>query len=446
MTLQLKIFITYFLILFYSCTPKYKVTREVVAERIQKETGFTISGAGMNNPDAMPPNVLTNDGIDETEAVSIALWHNPQMQSDLATIAIAHADVLDASMVSNPLLRYLAPSGKIMASGYINFAFDFLFQRPLRIKAAQTESLRVSEIAVQRAYAFIRDVQNAYTDYLFSIERAFILSENARVRKEMAELTNSRFRNGDISELEVTTFRSDSAAAQDDLIKASLDTIIRKNLLNTMLGFSPDTSVLYQPATIVSDSPSILRPSYLQLALNYQPELKAAQINIEAIGRRLGWERSRLLAFIGVLNFQHIEGEGGSKWLPNAINPGIQVELPLLNRNQGKIARAKAELEQAVFQYSSIQQRIAMEASNNYNRFEQAWKSYQTWNNGTIPALSEAVRLSQSSYRNGDISYLPVLEAIRQLLNAQLRQAEIKTEIRRVVANLNFYLGNQWNQ
>lgn len=429
----------------FGCKPGYKATRQTVAESLQKETGFTL-GPPSNRDRVIPPGTNAEDGIDENEAVSIALWNNPQMQADLATIAISQADVVDAGIVSNPLLRYLAPTGKVMSSGYINFAFDFLFQRPARIRAAQAELHRVSEVSLQRTYALIRDVQNAYTDYLFSKERAIIFRENARVRKEMAELTNSRFQNGDIAELELTTFRADSASAQDDLIKANLDTLIKKAAFNLLMGFPPDTTIILQPTTFFADSQKVLQQNFLQLAYDYQPELRAAQINMQSIGQRLGWERSRVISFMGVLNFQHLAGEGGSKALPNAFNPGIQLELPVLNRNQGRIARARAEMEQASYAYLAVRQRIYMEVANTYNRYQQTWLSFQTWNNGTITALQESVRLSQSSYSNGDISYLPVLEAIRQLLNAQLRQAEIKADIRRSVSNLNFYIGNKWNQ
>lgn len=432
-------------LLLAACKTRYQATRQTVSDRLKKETGFALSPQSNQNS-AVPPGTNVTDGIDENEAVSIALWNNPQMQADLAAIAVSQADVLDAGIVSNPLLRYLAPTGKVMASGYINFAFDFLFQRPARIRAAQTDLYRVSEVSLQRTYTLIRDVQNAYTDYLLSKERAFILRQNALVRKEMAELSNSRFRNGDISELELTTFRADSASAQDDLIKANLDTIIKKSALNVALGFSADTTITLQPTSFFADTQRIVQQNFVQLMYDYQPELRAAQINIQGIGQRLGWEKRRVIAFIGVLNFQHLASEGGPKALPNTFNPGIQLEFPILNRNQGRIARAKAELDQAANIYLATRQRLYMESSNSYNRYQQAWLSFQTWNNGTINALEEAVRLSQSSYRNGDISYLPVLEAIRQLLNAQLRQAEIKADIRRSVSNLNFYIGNKWNQ
>ena len=63
--------------------------------------------------------------MNEDEAIAIALWNNAQFQSDLASMAIANADVIDAGIVANPLLRYLSLNAGIMVSGYINFAFDF---------------------------------------------------------------------------------------------------------------------------------------------------------------------------------------------------------------------------------------------------------------------------------------------------------------------------------
>lgn len=429
----------------YGCKTPATVSRTDVSDSLQNTTGFTLQKELKPGIINIPPQVNANDGLTEEEAVSIALWNNAQLQADLANITIARADVTDAGVIPNPLIRYLTPSGVLHVSGYINFAFDFLFQRPKRIDAAKVDALRVAQTSLKHIYTIIHDVQVAYTDLLLSKERLIIHQENARLSTEIAELANSRLRNGDISELEMVTFRTDSASAQDDVVKAVLDTAVKKNSLAVLLGFSPDTALILQPTTFYADSQKVVEQAYLQLAFDYQPELRAAQINIEAIGKRLSWERSRVFAFISTLNYQHIPGKGGNKFLPNAFNPGIQMEIPILNRNQGGIAKAKAEMEAAAYQYVAIRQRIALDVENAYQRYEQAWKSYRIWEGSTLPALEEAVRLSQSSYRNGDISYLPVLEAQRQLLNARLRRAEIQADIRRNVSALNYSIGNKWN-
>lgn len=428
---------------FISCAPKNRINRSFVSDELKKQSGFDLAKTKQPGQLELPPNILVSDGISEDEAISIALWNNAQFQADLASISIFQADVIDAGIVSNPLLRYLSPNAGIMASGYINFAFDFLWLRPRRIAAATVEAERNAGLMIQRGFALIRDVQLSYSDLQFAMDKAVIFAENARIRGEMSRLSNIRLRYGEISELEALTFRADSAAAVDQSIKANLDTILQRNRLYNLIGFAPDTTLSFQLIKDTLLSQKVSRSEYLELAGTYQPELQAARLAIESAGKRLGWERARILAFTAVLNYQRIDGGSNNKWLPNAFNPGFQIEVPILNRNQGRIARARAEMEQASFQYVALRQRIALDVSDTYNRYEEIYKSYEAWNTGVIPALEEAVRLVQLSYQRGDISYLPVLEALRQLVNGKLRKAEIEAELRRSISQLNYTIGNK---
>lgn len=427
----------------FSCTPKPQKTRSYVSEQIKKQYGFNLTKDAKPGINAMPPSVDTANGISEDEAVSIALYNNAQYQAELSTIAIAQADLIDAGVVSNPLLRYLLPGGGLNVSGYINFGFDFLLQRPKRIAFAQSEIDRIAENMIQRGYTVIRDVQTSFADFQLAKDRAAILAENARIRGEIARLTNVRFRLGEINELEASVSRADSAAGVDEFIKASLDTILRSNRLNTLLGYLPDTTVSYKTTPVNFLMQRVSQPEFLKLAYENQPELRSARLAINSAGNKIGWERSRIVNFMASIGFNHVNGKGGPKALPNAFQPGIQMELPVLNRNQGKIARARAELEQASYNYVALQQRIANDVADAYSRYEQTYQSYQIYNTNVLPSLEEAVRLVQITFQRGDISYLPVLEAMRQLVNGRLRKAEIVAELRRSISQLNFVIGKK---
>jgi cobalt-zinc-cadmium efflux system outer membrane protein len=210
-----------------------------------------------------------------------------------------------------------------------------------------------------------------------------------------------------------------------------------------LLGYSPDTAIAYKATPVNFLAQKISQPEYLKLAYENQPELRSAQLAINSAGNRIGWERSRIVNFMATIGFNHVNGKGGPKVLPNAFQPGIQMELPVLNRNQGKIARARAELEQASYNYVALQQRIANDVADAYSRYEQTYKSYEIYNTNVLPSLEEAVRLVQLSFQRGDISYLPVLEAMRQLVTGRLRKAEIQAELRRSISQLNFVIGKK---
>ena len=115
--------------LLFGCAPKSQISRSYVSDQIKKQYGFDLTIDSKPGINTMPPLVDTANGISEEEGVSIALYNNAQYQADLASITIAQADLIDAGIVSNPLLRYLLPSGALNVSGYINFGFDFLWQR-----------------------------------------------------------------------------------------------------------------------------------------------------------------------------------------------------------------------------------------------------------------------------------------------------------------------------
>jgi len=439
---RMSIWIVPVIVLLTGCVTESRVNRRTIDDRVKAYSGTGIGERKEAGHFDLPPGINVDDGITEDDAVAIALWNNAQFRADLATMAIAEADVVDAGTIPNPVLRYLSPNAGIVAQGYLNVAIDFLWQRPARIEAAQQEAERTAATLVRRSYTLIRDVQVAYTDLLLARKRARLLTENLSLRTQLAEIADSRLRHGDISDLEATVSRTDSAVAADDFQRAVLDTLVLGNRLATLLGFPTVDTTLRLDMREAGDSlPLLPKDRYLELAWTYQPELMAARAAIEAAGARIGWEKSKIASLTAVLNYQHVNGTAGNAWLPNAVNPGIQLELPILNRNQGKIMRAEAELDQAMLQYVALRQRIALDVAEAYTRYEQIWKSYRIWNTDMLPSLEQAVKLVQESYRRGDISYLPVLEAMRQLTNGKLRKAEIEADLRRSVSQLNYSIG-----
>lgn len=429
------------------CSGARYVDRKAVSEQVTRNTGHALAATKTAGQFDLPPDVTLTDGLGEEEAVSLALWNNAAFQTDLVDLQIASAGVTTAKIIQNPLLRYLAPNGNILTSGYINFALDFIWQRPARIAAAKLNAERVRDSLVQKGFTLIRDVQLAYTDALLAEQRLVVVQENAATRAEINRLANARLRNGDISELEAATSRADSASAVDDLVRARLSQLSTKIQLNYLLGILPaDTVITLHPVAADTLGVRMDKQAYIDLAIAYRPDIQAAKTSIAAAGKSLGWEKSKIISFTATLNFQYLAntgGDGSKHWTPNAANPGFQAELPIFNRNQGNIQQAKANLEKASMQYYAVLQKALSEVMQAYYQYEQSIQSYRLWNSNVLPPLSTAVNLAKRTYERGDISYLPVLEAIRQLQNGQLRQAEIAAQVRRTISVLNYSIGQK---
>ncbi|HQQ97626.1 MAG TPA: TolC family protein [Cyclobacteriaceae bacterium] len=431
------------LLLAAGCSPRNPYNRSYVADKVRQQQQYEINQEKKAGKFDVPPGVVLSDGVTEDEAVTVALWNNAQYQADLVGLQFAQADLTDAGIIQNPLVRYLSPNGGIVAQGYIYFYLDAIWQRPNRVAAAKRDAHRVAENTIQRTFTLIRDVQNAYADLVLARKKATILQQNAQIRFQISALAHSRLRNGDISELEATTARVDSVNAADNFLRAALDTTVMRARFNTLLGIRADTLIPLQSNKAASWQ-ALDKKQIQELTYSFQPELAGATAAMEAAGKRIGWERSRIITLTGVLNGQNFAGTASAEnALPRTFDMGVQTEIPIFNRNQGRIARAKAELQQAALNYVAIRQRIDLDLTESYARYEMAWRSYQLWNSNVLPPLEQAVRLSSNSYQTGDVSYLPVLEATRQMLDAQVRQAEVEAELRKAVSQLNFRIGKK---
>jgi cobalt-zinc-cadmium efflux system outer membrane protein len=413
-----------------------------VSKEVESRTGHKINTATKEAGWALPEGVSLDDGLTEDEAVAIALWNNPALQAEMTALGLARADLIEAGQLRNPSLTMIFPFSTRILESVANWPFEALWQRPRRVASAKLELERVGESLVSRALDLVRDTRLAYVEYALAQRRASIAAEATRERGEIVTITNARFRAGDISELETGAARLDSRLAEEQSTRLNHDMVIARDRLRATLGVAsndssfeiilspaPEPAVVdlaarvktqsATPANVDSDPQTILN-RLIEQALEARPELKAAQLAIEAAGQRAKWERSRILA-VSAIAKEYGRGANGFEQ-----GPGLQIDLPIFNRNQGGISRAEAEIERAAKQLIAARQRVVAETREAYAQLEQARESSDLWRARLLPPLEEDIRSAERAYKAGDVSYLFVLETTRRLTDARLREIELQ--------------------
>ncbi len=323
--------------------------------------------------------------------------------------------------------------------------------------AAKLELERVGESLVPRALDLVRDVRLAYAEYALAEARARISAEVVRERGEIATIVNARFRAGDISELETGTARLDARLAEEQAVRLAQEVALVQVRLRALLGFAgdgrtfninvpsvtevnPPTGANITAAAFTTPSAADPKEALSELvrqALEARSELKAAELAIEAAGQRAKWERSRILA-ISAIAKEYGRGANGFEQ-----GPGLQIELPIFNRNQGGISRAEAEIERAAKQLIAARQRVVAEVQDAYTQLAQAREAHQVWRTRVLPAIEQDIRLAERAYSAGDVAYLFVLENTRRLTDARLREPELQAATARALALLERSVGRR---
>lgn len=395
----------------------------------------TRTGAGMRDGavEVLPPDVTLQDGLDEDEVVSIALWRNPAFRAELTRIDAARATLDEASRPANPQLSAMGPLGPISAVATLLVPLESLWQMPSRTEAAAREADATGEAVLMRALDIVRDARLLHVELRLAADRAALRQELLDFALEVARIASARAQAGEVSPMEERVLSTDAQLSADARDLALTEVTLARARLVAHLALDDDASTLV--ATFERDIPAPPNVAELiAIARTTRPDARAAELAITAAAARGNWERTRAVS-IGAL----IEGH----WTQNgpALRLGGRADLPIFNANQGAIGRADADAERFTAVHEVVARTTVLEVTTAHARLLQATRSRQRFESDVLPALDEALAIATRTFESGDDTYLIVLDVLRRTGEARLRHAELVAEQRRAMSELERAIG-----
>ena len=421
-----------------TCCATY-FSRHHVDTALQERTGYSIPEPECYRSLMIPPGVSWDDTLTEDEAVAIALWNNAAFQEALTELDLVRADVIQSSELPNPELWFLAPVGVKQVEYAVEFQLEALWLRPKRIAVASSESARVAENLVQTSLTLIRDVRVTYIDVQLAEDRFKIATDLAKVRKRIADLAKERLNAGDASPVEVSAAVIDAERAEQETARLEYDVKLAMERLQHVLGV-----IELHPALNLAEAP-LLEPEQLpQEVDDLVADALASRSDLVATNRAVDSADAALqLANHDWFRFGFINDANGRGLKGYEDGPGVRVTIPLFNRNCGRISRALAQVERTIAQQTTLRDRIILEVRQADLQLKQARADLDRWRTTIHPAVDDAIRKMERAYQEGDTGLALVLETTRQLFEAQAREAQLRADVRRAVAELERGVGHQ---
>jgi cobalt-zinc-cadmium efflux system outer membrane protein len=394
------------------------------------------SGLRLDAQDPLPPDVNLADGVTQEEAVAVALWNSPAFQATLADLGIARTDVAEAGLLRNPILSLLFPLGPKQLEFTLQFPFDALVQRPARLAAARLSARAIGDRLVWDALSLVAQVRTAHAEAVVADRRATLAAQNTELTGRLADITDARLRAGDISDLEARAPRNEAARSAAFQAIVERDRELTRVTLASLIGvdrapreLQPQPSAAYEPSNCTVDD------TRLKDALASRPDVRAAELTIEAATARARWERSRVLALMGLLDANGRGSEGFE------MGPGLNAELPIFNRNQGGTGRATVEIERASRLYAAARNQVIADVRSAGLRVKYAEGALGSWSADIVPSLETELRQAESAYRAGEIPLLNVLDVSRRLVDGRMRLLDAETDLFRARIALDRAIG-----
>ena len=249
-----------------------------------------------------------------------------------------------------------------------------------------------------------------------------IVKQTLEARKEGVRFAKLRFEGGLTSE--ITYKQSIVELARTETLIPSLENEIKlkENDLSTLLGRFPgevlrsktDISEIPTPPNLPIDLPSTLlkrRPDVAEaeqrlIAANAEVCVALTSMfpSLKLTGR-VGGENSELANFLK-----------SPTWF---VGSGLSGPLFNFGKNKAGHNAAKAAYEQEIYSYEKTVQNVFKEVNNAINSFQKA-KEVRVSREKLYESVQSYQNLSRLQYVNGIISYMDVLDAQRQLFDAEI--------------------------
>ena len=435
--LLVRAFILVSIILLAGCAGESSyVERTHLSGEFQQRSGqvIRVDSAATNQ---LPPDVELANGVTPDEAVATALWNNAAFQENLSKLGLARGDLAQAGLLSNPSFSILFPLGPKQIEFAATFPLEAVWLRPRRMAIAKLDAERIADGLIQNGLDLIRDVRIALSDLELARDRLSMNVEAVALQERIEKITRDRERAGESSALETAAAQVELARAHDDTRRMGHDLIVARERLLFLLGWNGANTQLNFDSNAV---PSALSSPLAELesrALAARPDLRACELAVESAAKRAGLAKAEIFTLSGIID---ANGSGSQGF---EIGPGAQLAIPVFNQNQAGRARAKAELERAVWNCIGTQQRIRLEVREAYTRHQQAAEALDNWRNRLVPSLQELVRRSERAFALGDLSPLALQDHARQLVSAKVREAELAADLRRAWAELERSVGTR---
>jgi cobalt-zinc-cadmium efflux system outer membrane protein len=422
-----------------ACALPAHFQRPDVAAELACRTGHLLGPERPPCDPAVLDGVDLTDGLSEDEAATLAVLNNPAYQRLLADLQLTRADLIAAREIRNPYVVTMLPVNLKQWELALYVPLDALLLRPRRTEAARFEAARVGVRLVQDGLNTIRDARVAYADLVLAQRRVQLARQGLELQRDVARIAEAQLQAGAIAELDAAALRLQVMFGQQQLVQAERDAGLARERLRFLMGLAL-SDVQVQPSLAV-------RPVTVT-ALDVQAlvaEAVASRPDVLSVSQALGAAEERaLLARYDFLNVLGLLPDLNSRGLKGfEAGPGLQMNVPIFNWNQGAKARAGAELARLDRQYVELRDTAAMEVRQAAIRLAQAQQELGIWHEQVLPQAESAMTSARKALEEDGTSLLLVLETTRQLLAAQQRELEAAAEIQRAVAELERSVGRR---
>lgn len=356
------------------------------------------------------------------QAYQAVIETNPQVRSYIARVSAAEGNRIQQSLSPNPEAVFEAenfggdnPRNGLDAAEYtlgIEQQIEIAGKRSKREQVASIEKQQASQEALAGIQATLAQTKAAYMRVAIAQERLSLAEKRVALAEKTHETVKKRISAAKSADIQHTKADIEVSAAEVEQRKAVKELGIAKTELANLMGASMlDAGI----SSDLSNLPDVPEREVLMQALEQTPVSTLSQLSVLRENSALDLARANGVADptfgLGVRRFNEDDG--------TAFLASVSIPINIFDRNQGKVAEAKANLLAAESDQKVQRLNLTRQAEELLQTLISAKEEVLAYQDGLLPSAQRAYAQAEEGFDRGAFSFLDLLDAQRTLFDVQ---------------------------
>ena len=383
------------------------------------------------------------NGLSLDQAIARAIEQEPSLRAARSQVEVAQGTKIQASLRPNPSFsfeRREEPGGTDnLTTVGVEWPLD-LFRRNGRIAVADREVTAAQLSAADRERLLAAEVRMRYGDVLATIRDLALFDELVTATQQQYALLRSRVEEGASPPLERDLLDVEFRRVQAERLLQAGRTETSVFELKRVLGMRADATLTVRDTfedLVQRESVAAPEVKDASTAVEQRVDVRAAAARIETAVAKIDRAESEGRFDVSLFaNYMHMDAgfpqrgfapNGGLERVRGQFNywaAGAMFTIPVLNRNQGEVAVARAERTGAAAAYDGARLAAEAELASARARDERAREAVKIYGAGAQALARQNVAVVGQSYELGRVTVFEVLAERRRYLDVERAYTE----------------------
>jgi cobalt-zinc-cadmium efflux system outer membrane protein len=399
------------------------------------------------------------DGLTLDQAIERLIRDNLDLKGKSYEIPQAEADILNAGLRANPVFyadgqlvpygRYTRdkPGGQTQYDVNISYPLDVSRKRAARTLYA-TRAKRVIEAQYQDAVRnAIDQLYTAYVNVLSARQTVRYAKASVVGLTQLYKVTEELYRRDQITRADVSRVQTQLNTAEVGQLDAEEGLRKTKRDLGALLNIPPAQAEAIEIRGTIEDLSGGRPPEaeLIAMAQALRPDIVAFRLGVKSAEANVRLQLANRFTDVYVLYQPYTLQDNSPYGLKSPISwaLGVTVPLPVYNRNQGGIARAKLNVTQSQIELSSLERQAVTDVQQALYEYDVTAKMVDRIKNKLMPAAKMVRDDTRRLYQGGEVNVVVFLNAQREYQDTLKQYLDTVVRHRRSMLALNTVLGER---